>query len=191
MATNHIYIETPIDQTEGLEDGDYITLNRHHIVVKPHHQFLKGKWFDKTVFEEIYLRPAPDNSVVVSKEIVNMAFQWWLQNEEWCWHRNGYYYQLDYPDQWPAPRTATVKELWDKFTQTKLVHPPGGENEMNMSNIDNLRFAEWVAENGWKWYHIEQLWEKNMRKENEYKNKFIRKTTNELYQIFQQENKNS
>jgi hypothetical protein len=68
MSNNRIYIETPIDQTEGLEEKFY-WIKVRGVPQLQFKEFENGHWDVKhTSIIDYYLRPAPDNSVVVTEE---------------------------------------------------------------------------------------------------------------------------
>jgi hypothetical protein len=114
---NRIYIETPIDQTEGLEDGWYYVLNPNKEILPRMIQWYNKTWNNWNEMNiSSYLRPAPDNSVVVEPTDFEKFIEWVNDNYErenkkgwsnlWLKDEDG----LEY----------TTKEIVNQFIQTKL-----------------------------------------------------------------------
>jgi hypothetical protein len=122
---NRIYIETPIDQTEGLEDGRYTVTNGvafFDVQYDKHYGFYEEFTDCSTLVS--YLRSAPDNSVVVSATDFENLIEYVIDHYEreihngrrtnlWLKNEDG----LEY----------TTKEIVNQFIQTKLAQMGGKE----------------------------------------------------------------
>lgn len=55
----------------------------------------------------------PEHVSITSKYM--LLFHRWCVKNGWKWHNNGYWYKLDYPNQWPTPHTVDDSELIQMF----------------------------------------------------------------------------